>query len=274
MARKIIPATAIDNVGAGNTAVLKLPIGPTIEKIMVSMSASSGLDIGDIEYIEVLVNGDSKWKLSLQDLYDLNAYYNRSADSISGTAGEFMINFLSNQFQDPAYVLSTGWGTADLSSLEVHFKIKSDAPASLAISAQLQVDTTPQPLGAFVAIRQYNKSSSVTGEVDIDSLPKNGPVVMAWHFVKSDITDIEIEANQMKLIDASKVQLHRFLKDAWPVKRVPVDARMTHVDFLMMGLAGDVFNTKGVTDLLAKATFGSTGALKILAETLETLPKI
>lgn len=273
MARKIIPAPTIDNVGAGNTAVLKLPIGPTYEKVLMTLGAASGLDIADIEYMEVLVNGDSKWKLTLQELYDLNAFYNRSADTISGTAAEFMINFLSQQFNDPAYVLSTGWGTGDLDSLEIQFKIAATAPASLTMSAEVQIDTVPQPLGAFVAIRPYNKSSSVTGEVDIDSLPKNGPVVMAWHFCKADITHVEIEANQTKIVDASKEHLERFAKDAWPVKRVPVTARMTSVDFLLMGLAGDVFNTKGVTDLRAKATFGTTGALKILAETLETLPK-
>jgi len=271
MAKKIIPAPSISNVGAGNTAVLSLPIGPTYEKIILNFAAASGFDVSDIEYLDLLVNGDSKQRYTLQQLMDLNSYYNRSADSISGTAAEIMIHLFSQQFEDLAYAQSTGFGTLGLSTLELQIKIASGAPASLTISAAVQIDTVPQPLGAFVAIRSYGKDSSVTGQVDIDSLPKNGPVYMAMHFCKADISRVKIEANQITVVDATKAQLERLEKDGWPIKRVPVTARMTSVDFLLYGNPADAFGTKGVTDLRVKATYDTTGLCNVLTETLETL---
>lgn len=271
MAKKIIPAPSLSNVGVGNTAVLNLPTGPTYEKVLVNMTAASALDVTDIEYIEVIVNGDVKQKFTLQQLFDLNTFYGRSADSISATAAEFIIPFFANQFKDLAYAQSVGFGTQGLDSLDIQFKIAAAAPASLAITAAVQIDTVPQPLGAFTAIRSYGKDSSVTGAVDIDSLPKNGAVYQAIHFCKGDISNVKIEANQIVVVDATKSRLERLLKDAWPIHRAPVTARMTSVDFLAYGNPNDVFNTKGVSDLRVKATFDTTGLCNILTETLETL---
>jgi hypothetical protein len=272
MANKLIPASSLSNVSVGGVAVLKLDTGPTYNKILLKFSAAALFDVTDIEYIRVVINGTTRIEFaSLQDLLDVNAFYNRSADVITATSGEVMLNFFSNQFADLAYGLSTGLGTADLASLNIEIKIAAAAPATIAITADLFIDTTPQPLGAFLAYRSYGVSSSVIGDVQVRDLPKDGAIYTALHLFKSDISNVVIKANQVEIINASKASLERFAKDSWPFKRVPVTARCTHVDFLSYGNANDVFNTLGVTSLQLTAKFDSVGSLRVLAETLETL---
>lgn len=272
MAKKIIPASSLDRVAPNNVAVLRLDRGPTYEKIRFKVSAAAGLDVTDIESIKVVINGTTRIEFtSLQRLIDINAYYNRSADTVSATLIDFILPFFSSQFDDLAYGLSTGIGTEDLESVNIEIKIASGAPADIAIEASLFIDTVPQPLGAFLAYRSYGISSSVTGDVQVRDLPKDGAVYTAMHLFKSDISKVVLKANQIEVINAFKTDLARFQKDAWPKARVPLDARCTHIDFLLYGNANDVFNTRGVTSLQLTATFDTVGALDVVTETLEKL---
>lgn len=272
MAKKIIPSASLSNVAPGSNALLRLDIGPTYEKVRLNFAAAAGFDATDIENIKVVINGTTRIEFpNLQTLLDVNAYYGRSADTIGATGGDVMLHFFSGQFENLAYGLSTGLGSADLDSLNIEIKIASGAPADIAITAELQIDTEPQPLGAFLAYRSYGVSSSVTGEVQVRDLPKDGAIYTAMHLFKSDISKVVLKANQVEVINASKKALERFAKDAWPKARVPVSARATHVDFLLYGNANDVLNTRGVTSLQLAATFDTTGSLNVLVETLEAL---
>lgn len=271
MSRKVLKTPSLSRVTPGSTATLELPVGPTYEKLIFSVTAASLLDMTDIGRINVLFDGKvvQTYK-SLQHLYDLNSFYGRDADSMSATAAEFAIHFNRAELNGLAYQRAPGIGTADLGTFHIEMEIAAAAPASIAITAQSVIDPVPQPLGVFFKVREYPYNSSVSGQVEMDKLPR-GAWYGAIHLFKADISAVEIEANQVKIVDATKAILERIQKGASPVKRVPVTARATHIDFLTDGDLAQAVRTELMQDFRLKMTLDTSGAVDIITETLDSL---
>lgn len=271
MARKIIKLPSMSRVTPGAKATLELPIGPTYRRLFFDVSAASGLDAADIGRIDVLVNGKvvQTYK-DLARLNALNAYYGRAADTMAATAAQFGIHFERAELADMVYRRAPGMGTADVQTFHVEMEIASGAPASIAITAYAEVDPVPQPIGVFFKVREFPFSSAVSGQVEIDKLPRGG-WYSAIHLFKADVTAVEVEGNQVRVVDASKGILERTQKEASPVKRVPQTASCTHVDFITDGDLSQSLRTDLLNDFRIKATLGTSGALDIVAETFDTL---
>lgn len=271
MARKIIKLPSMSRVVPGSKAVLELPIGPTYRRIFFVATAASGLDATDFGRIDVLIDGKSVQTFKdLTRLNALNAYYNRAADAMSGTAAEFAIHFERAELVDMVYRRAPGIGTADVQTFGVEIDIAAAAPASITLTAYAEIDPTPQRLGVFFKVREYAFSSSVSGQVEIDKLPK-GAWYSVIHMFKADVTAVEVEANQAKAIDATKAILERTQKEGSPVKRVPQTAAATHIDFITDGDLSQSLRTDLLNDFRIKATLGTPGAMDIVAETFDTL---
>jgi hypothetical protein len=267
MAIKTIPLPSMSRVVAGSKALLEIPVGPTYQKIKIT-AGGTALAISHILRMDLSINGNIRmtWQ-DLQRLMDLNSYWNRSTDTVN----EFILHFFRKEFHDLAQKLTPGLGTQDVQTLTLEIQLAAGAPADISLKASALVDTVPQPIGVFMGIREFGKSSSVTGVVEIDNLPKRGAVYEAIHLFKSDISAVQLEVDGVKVIDETKGGLERWQKDAVPFVRVPVTARATHIDFNLFGDAGDLLNTANVQDMRIKATFDSAGAASIVAETVERL---
>lgn len=273
MARKIIKLPSMSRVVPGSVATLELPIGPTYRRIFFVATAASLLDITDIGRIDVAIDG--KVVQTFKDatrLKALNDYYGRGAD-VHGSGGiysEFAIHFERAELMDAVYRRAPGIGTADVQTFNIEVAIPAGAPASITLTAYAEIDPTPQPLGVFFKVREYNFSSAVSGQVEIDKLPKGG-WYSAVHLFKADISAVEVEANQTKAIDARKSILERTQKEASPVKRVPQTASCTHVDFITDGDLNQSLRTDLLNDFRFKVTLDTSGAVDIVAETFDTL---
>lgn len=271
MARKIVKLPSMSRVVPGSIATLEMPIGPTYRRLIFSVTAASGLDAADIGRINILLNGKvvQTYK-NLQRLIDLNGYYKRGADSISATAAEFAIHFERAELLDAVYRRAPGIGTIDLQTFHIEMEIAAAAPATITIDAHAEVDPMPQPLGVFFKVREYPFASSVSGEVEIDKLPR-GPWYSVVHLFKADITAVEVSANQVKIIDATKSIMERTQKEASPIARAPVTAKATHVDLITDGDLAQSLRTDKLSDFRIKMTLGTSGAVDIVTETLDTL---
>lgn len=269
--RKIVKLPSLSRVVPGSKATLEFPLGPTYQTIVFSVSASAGLDATDIGRIELLANGKSIQSYKdLTRLIDLNGYYNRGADSVSATAIQFALHLNRAELADNVWRRAPGIGTADLQTLHIEMDIASGAPADIAITAHAVVDPIRQPLGAFFRVREFPASSPTSGDFEADKLPR-GPWYSAIHLFKSDVTAVQIEADGVKILDATKGILERVQKESSPVKRVPVTAKATHIDFVTDGDLLNAVNTAGLQDWRVKMTLGSSGAVDIVTETLDTL---
>lgn len=264
MAKKHIKLPSVSRVVKGSTAVLEIPIKPTYHNIMFTLTGTA-LDAAHIGKIRVLANGkEVQTFANLQRLMDLNKYWNRSADTVN----QFMIHFTDNGYDQLAYKRAPAFGTNDLQTFTIEMDIAAGAPDDITMKAQAFIDTVPQALGVYTQIRDYGISSAVAGVVENDKLPKSGDVYKAIHIFKSDISNVELLVDGVQVIDATKAILERAQKNVYPVARVPQSAKATHIDFLLEGDAGDLMNTRGVSDLRMKMTFDTVGLASIVTETL------
>lgn len=269
--KKINRLPSLSRVVPGSKATLELPLGPTYERIIFTVSAAAGLDASDIGRIDVLINGQVKQTFKdLQRLMDLNSYYNRDADTVAANQMQFALHFNRAELVDSLWRQAPGIGTADVQTLHIEMDINAAAPADIAITAHALTNPARQPLGVFFNIKEFPFSSAVAGEVEADKLPR-GAFYSALHLFKSDITSVQVEANSVKIIEGTKGVMERLQKGAAPKARVPVTAKATHVDFILEGDLLDSLPTANLQDYRVKMTLGSAGAVDIVAETLDTL---
>lgn len=271
MARKIIRLPSLSRVVAGSKATLECPVRPTYRRIIFSVTAGAGLDISDVERIDVLIDGKVvQTYANATRLKAINDYFGRGSDTWGATAAEFVLHFERAELMDTVSLRAPGIGTGDVSTFHIEITLAAAAPADIAIVAHAEIDPTVQPLGVFYKLREYPFNSSVAGQVEIDKLPKTGWYSVI-HLFKSDVSAVELEANQVKVVDATKAILERTQKEASPIKRVPQTASATHIDFMTDGDLVQSLRTDALNDFRIKATLDTAGAMDIVAETLDTL---
>lgn len=271
MAYKFLKMPSMSRVTPGSKAVLELPVGPTYKKITFFVTAASGLDVTDIGRIDLVINSQVVQTFkNLARLNAVNAYWNREADTMAATAAEFSIHLERGEFDGLAYQRMPGVGTADVQTLQVEVDIAAAAPATIAIVAFAEIDTIPAPLGVFFKVREYPLNSSVSGKVEMDKLPK-GPWYSAIHLFKEDVNAVELLANSVRVVDATKAALERAQKGSRPVRRVPQTAAATHIDFVLDGDMANSLRSQALEDLRVIVDLGTSGAVDVVTETLDQL---
>ncbi len=269
--KKLVKLPSLSRVTPGGKATLEFPIGPTYERVILNVTAAAGLDATDIGRIDVLIDGKSIQTFKdLQRLIDINAYWNREADIVTATNVQFAIHLNRAELEGNTFRRAPGLGTGDVQTMHMEIDIPVGAPADIAIVAYAQVDPIRQPLGAFFRVREFPFSSAVAGQVEMDKLPR-GPWYSAIHLFKSDISAVEVTANDVKIVDVLKTISERFQKAASPKARVPQTAKATHIDFLIEGDLGDSLPTAGLQDFRVKPTLATAGAVDVVTETIDTL---
>ena len=266
MSRRHLKLPSLSRVAAGSKATLEMPIGPTFFNTVFSVTGT-GLAVTDIEGITVLIDGKEVQKYSnLQRLVDFNNYYNRSADTIA----EFMLHFFRAEMADAIYRRASGIGTADVATFHIELDIAAGAPVDIAIVAHAYVNPERQPLGTFLKLREYPFNSAVSGQVEISNLPRKAWYT-ALHLFKADISAVEVEVDSVKQIDATKAIMERQQKEATPIRRIPMTAKATTIDFLTEGDAQQSLATGAAYDFRVKMTLDTAGAVDVVAETIDTL---
>lgn len=266
MAKKQIPVT-VQRVATGAVAFIELPLGPTYEGLNFNMTGT-GLVATMVDNIKLIGNSQElQTYLNLAQLIDMNTYHGRVIDT---PADWFM--YLSNpDYNELAEEQMESIGTADLNSLTIEITLNGTWPANGTITCIAHIDTEQQSLGVFNRIRQTVINSAVAGDIEFDKIARNGAIYKQIHFFKADVNKIILEADGVKVYDASKAQLERGQKNVRPFARVPITAKATHLDFVLSGFYGDLLKTEGMNDLRARLTLGSAGAVQVVTEQLDKL---
>lgn len=265
MAKKLIPLPSVSRVAPSSVAFIEVPIGVTYENINLVMTGT-GLAATMVDNIKLIGNGQELMTfLNLQQLIDLNNFHGRATD----TAADWCIHFKNDDYLQLDEKLMQGLGTLGLQTLVLEISLNATWPANGTIVAYANIDTKSEPLGAFNRIRQTVLNAPAAGEIEFDKLIRGGAIYNQIHFFKADITKVVLEADSVKVIDASKGVLERQQKNVRPTARVPQTAKATHLDFIQNGFYGDAFRTDGMNDLRVRLTVGSAGAINIVTEQLD-----
>ncbi len=255
--RRIIQLPAWTPVSAGSDTSLTMPVGGnTYERASI---AHSGVTLAQMKNIEVRLNGDPimHFKTGTQ-LEALNDYYGRPK-----TAGILTIWAIRPELTNIAQRRLTAWGTLNVQTLSIHMDI--DAAASAPALLAHAVVSSPRMMDIITKVKQYPHNSAVSGQVDIDNIPR-GPRILAAHFFKSDISDMEVEMDNVKFYDASKTLSEALQKENG---RTSQTATATHVDFLGDNDIGNALITANAGDLRFKPTLDTSGATDIVVEFLD-----
>lgn len=263
--KKLIPVPSVTRVATSSVALIELPIGPTYESIDFVMTGT-GLAATMVDTIRVLANGNELQNFkNLQQLIDINAYHGRAAD----TAADWALTFYNDDYIDIAEKQLERIGTLGLRTFTIEITLNATWPANGTIAAVAYVDTEQQPLGIYNRIRQAG-FAAVAGLQDFDKLIRgSGIVYKQIHLIKSDVTTALLEADSIKIIDASKAQLEREQKMVRPFARVPQTAKMTTIDFVLEGDRSSLLRTDGISDLRVRMNITAGGNLDIVTEQLE-----
>jgi hypothetical protein len=246
---------SLSNVAAGAQCTLNCPVGFTYDQIKLSYS---GVTDAQAKNIRVKVNGKTIQEFKdFAEIDSINKYYGRNVQS-----GFCTLFFNRPEMATPGVQRLTGLGTLDVATLTVEIDIDA-AAASPAIVATA-VLSEPQPLGLIAKVRAFPRSFATTGQQDIDSIPRADRIA-AIHFIKSDVSNVEVKLNSTVVYNATKSIGADIQKD---YDRVPQTSDMTTVDFLLEGDITQALIMKGVQDFRVQPTNDTTGEIRTVVEYL------
>jgi len=257
--RKLIKLPSLQNVVVGSTATLQLPLNLTYDVVYL---VATDCTMAEMTNIQVRTNGKAVQEFASGTILDnINKYYARPA--FASTV--LPIYFMRPEMYLPAEQRITSMGTTDLSTLTIQFDIAAGA-AGVTFEAYAQV-SAPQPMGVITKIRRYPLAGASSGEQEISTIPKLGSIG-AMHFVKSNVSSVDIKLDGNIIYELSKTIGEQVQKGKGIKARVPITASMTHVDFMLDGILQDAMPTKGVQDFSIRPTLATSGAYDLIVEYL------
>lgn len=268
---QLTPLPTLQNVNAGSTATLEIPVGgPNYDKIIFDLSASTGLTMAQIKNIQIQANG-STWRNypSGLDVLAENAFYKRGSTDLHEQT--LTIFFTSPEYENASRAdrRITSLGTADLRSLTIRFDIDSGASAP-SIAAYALRSEPGLPAGVVRKVVRFDASSAAAGILELPSIPRSAPIV-AIDMVPStgSITDVEVIVDSVKIVDSSVAILEEEQKHG-PYNRVPQSGRV-RIDFCHRGDLNDVLNVQSSNDFRVRAKTSAATSVVMLVEYLDTI---
>lgn len=248
----------VSNVVAGGQFTLECPVGPTYEKLTLQLT---NITAAQLTNIEVRVNGRAvqTWK-DADRVNKINSYYGRTI-----TANYVDLHFTRPEMATVTEQRMTAMGTADVQTLTIVGNIDAACVSPAIVATAIRSE--PQPMGLITKVRQFPMSSSVSGQIDIDKIPrgsaKSPAIIAAIHVIKADISKVTIQSNNAKIYEVTKAngEHHQLTR-----QRTPQTASMTHVDFIMDGSMREALNLAGTQDFRVQPTLDTAGAYDVLVE--------
>lgn len=256
---------SFEGVAPGATATLRCPIGLSYDRLILEYS---GLTLAQMGEIRVVGNGKPFIRFdSGQRLDALNQFQGRGAAS-----GNIVIDFtrfgLRTRAAEELTTLGTGVpskdGSVELSTLSVEVDIAAAATAPVLKARALQ--SPPQPLGFVKHTRVFNYNPSASGEFEISDLPK-GHLFNQVHFASADINSLRIERDRFVVFERNAAENILALSDG---VRVP-QAGYYHFDGTEDGNGGEMFETRGVSDLRYVLNMSAGGSVTVIVESVAPL---
>lgn len=258
--RKFVNMPSFSGVAEGAQCAIDLPVGLTYESLTLVLGGTT-FTPAHMTAIELRLNGKSIWDVTGPQLVDINKFYGMT-DNTNFLTLWFIRPYLANLLDQRL----TALGTKDVQTLSLHIDISGSTAPTLAATA---MQSEAQPLGLITKIKSFPKTLGA-GVNEIDTLPRSGARVAAFHLFLDDVVDVEIEANGVKIYKAAKTLGSEMQSQSG---RTP-DADVTHIDFLLDGDIRHALATVNLQDWRLRPNSTAGGALKTVVEYLDGLDGI
>ena len=217
-------------VAAGAIASVALPIGLTYHRLYIVMEADLGAGPvplpadeweNHVEEIRVMVNGDAQIIIDAKDLVALNAYHGMPDQE--GT----LALYLSQPWMRTANGEDqTAYGTVGLASFTLEIDLKEGIS-----SPKLEVYAVQSPgtaYGMHLRVQKYTVPQGLEGERQIADIMRGNYGMLALHVNSDKVGDIEVHADQRKVLESTKVVRAAHLTHSGRVAQ----AGYTHIDLV------------------------------------------
>lgn len=249
----------IENVVAGQTATLQLPIGPTYDKLRFVLT---NVTPAQLKNVKLELNGRLISDFtSFAEMQKIDAYYGRRI-----TAGFVTWHFneddLTATLSDGRFF---GLATMGLATATISFDIDGDVTnPGIAVYSE---KSAPFPAeGQWLKkFRRYPFPQAAGEFSEHTSLPKPvGASIKAIHAIKADVTGVELVIDNTRWFEFPKAVNEEMQKDyGRQARRVP-QAGMFTLDFALQGDVGSTMPiTPGIQDLRLKTKADTVGQVVI-----------
>lgn len=194
----------------GQIATLQIPVNGKIQSLGLIFYTSGGAPVteaqirAEIGNINLRLNGRDIINAPVTMLLDLYEAYGTRVGVPTAVAGTVELNIGRLIFLDPFIRNAVGFGTADVSSIQVQVTAGTlSAIASVkAVSQRLPVN---ENLGTYCKFINYPQSFNTTGDVTVDTLPRDANssylAVMTDDGASGTITFGEVRVNSLSITD-------------------------------------------------------------------------
>lgn len=278
MAGRIITPTLrdISGVAAGQTAVIKLPVGFTYHGVMIPFT---GVTLAQMDEIRVVVNGDviQRW-VGGDRLDSVNQFDNQTAAGAILRLDFERRGMLTRQSNE-ASVLGTGWNSTPagrknpdprpVTSAQIEIDIDALAAAP-AISYVIARRSAPQPSGTLLRVIRKPYSVAGAGDFVISDLPIYGGIINRVHFVAAGVNSVSLELDNQKVWERSAAENTRIQADYG--KRT-AQSNVYTMDFSEAGYGGDFLDVRAFQDVRFTLDMAGAVTVNVEVETLDVLRK-
>ena len=271
MARPIRKLPSFNAVAPGQVASVALPLTQDYTAVYLDLVHGAGSTAMTqanqsslIEYVKLMLNGQTYWNISGANLVKLNNFYGIPAET-----GILPLAFTRPYMRDTLAEDNFRLGTANLrtATLEVKF---SDTITSPVIEGYAEIHPRGQsPLGQFVKLEDTHYSAAAAAGIrEISDLPVIGPGVgiKALHITSSAIDDVELKVNNTVFYEAEVALMKTQMdKAAFQTAGRTWQTGMTHLDFAGNRYS-DIIDTTPIRDFRLRLNMSAASDFAVLHE--------
>lgn len=260
---------SFEGVAAGQTATLRLPIGRTFNKLLISYA---GATLAQLNAIRLVANGEviQKWTEAAK-LDVINQYEGRAAAGGVLTLDLERYGCLTRAGRE---VTALGTGITDrlkdpnpISTLSLEIDIDA-AAVGTTLSCKAH-QSAARPVGLVKKVREYTYVAGAAGEYEISDIPKRG--------IYNKISFGGHTANVYKSLVVERDNFIVFERTAAENESAQTDGvRVPQTDYVVYdpteeGYGSEGLVSQGVADLRFKLDLTNAGSITVLVESLEPL---
>jgi len=260
---------SFESVAGGSTAVSRLPIGLSYERILVPFS---GVTLSQMTEARLVANGETL--RTYRDLVKLDTI--NQFDGMAETSGILVLNLVRHGLRTRAGEEFTKIGTGaprsemnpnPITTFSLEIDIHADATSPVLGVPKLHQDL-PSPTGAIIKTKQYNYTPTQTGVFEIADLPKGELVNRIFFFTAGDdIDSLEVERDNFISFSRSRAENELLQSEG---QRVP-QANCFVYDPTENGNGSEGLPTANVQDLRFRLDMNTAGTINVLVETISAL---
>lgn len=264
---------------AGEMKTLQIPTNGKITSLLLRFYDATGAALTEAQiraqvgYIRLTINGQNVINALASEILDAYEFLGVKVGNNGGVNGALELNFGSLVYTDPVLGEMTGWGTQDVSTIQVQIiaTAVTDLRGVQAYTERLPID---EPLGQHIRFLEYPQSFTTTGEITLDTLPRDSDSGYLAIMIKPETTGV-ISTGEMGLNNNVLMEQRPSIVNALSLSNKGlIQPSGYYVYNAVDGLLSGIIPMAGVQDFRLKTTFttADTKGYKALALTLNKIP--